>query len=215
LAQNKQGMTRNQVAKISKIENGGGFTKILEDLTFSGFVGEMLPFGKKKKDKLYRLTDEYSLFYLQVIENNRQQGNNVWQYLSQTPAYKSWSGYAYKSICIKHIEQIKQVLGISGIYSSVSSFYQKGDEENEGVQIDMILDRNDHTINLFEIKFYNKPYILDQESAHKLRQKQWQFQAISKTNKQINWVIISTFGLQTNQHSLGLVSNSLMIDDLF
>jgi uncharacterized protein len=215
LAQKKQGMTRNQVAEISKMENGGGLTKILEDLNFSGFISEMLPFGKKKKDKLYRLTDEYSLFYLQFIENNRQQGSNIWQHLSQTPAYKSWSGYAYEGICIKHIERIKQVLGISGIYSSASSFYQKGDEQNEGVQIDMILDRNDHTINLFEIKFYNKPYVLDKESADKLRQKQWRFQAISKTNKQINWLIISAFGLQTNQHSLGLVSNSLMIDDLF
>jgi uncharacterized protein len=215
LAQKKQGMTRNQVAEISKIENGGGLTKILEDLIFSGFVGEMFPFGKKKKEKLYRLTDEYSLFYLQFIENNRQQGSNIWQHLSQTPAYKSWSGYAYEGICIKHIERIKQVLSISGIYSSVSSFYQKGDEQNEGVQIDMILDRNDHTINLFEIKFYNKPYVLDKESADKLRQKQWRFQASSKTNKQINWLIISSFGLQVNQHSLGLISNSLMMDDLF
>jgi uncharacterized protein len=215
LATKKQGMSRNEIAKTDKLDNGGGLTRLLEELIWSGFVTEIYPYGKKKKEKIYRLTDEYSLFYLQFIESNRQQGTNVWQNLSQTQTYKSWSGYAYESICIKHIERIKQALSISGIYSSVSSFYQQGDEENDGVQIDMLLDRNDHTINLFEIKFYNQPYILNKESADKLRQKQWRFQAISKTKKHINWLIISTFGLQKNQYSTGLISNSLSMEDLF
>ena len=215
LATKKQGMSRNEIAKTGKLDDGGGLTKLLEESIWSGFVTEIYPYGKKKKEKIYRLTDEYSLFYLQFMESNRQPGTNIWQNLSQSATYKAWSGYAYESVCIKHIERIKQALSIAGIYSSVSSFYQKGDEQNEGVQIDMLLDRNDHTINLFEIKFYNQAYTLDKESANKLREKQWRFQSISKTKKHTNWVIISTFGLQKNQYSTGLISNSLTMEDLF
>lgn len=215
LFQRKQGLTRNQIAELSKVQNGGGLTKILEELTISGFVSEIFPFGKQKKDKLFRITDEYSLFYLQFIENNQKQGKNTWQYLSQLPAYWTWAGYAFEGICLKHIDQIRKALQIFGIYSSVSSFYHKGNEHQNGVQIDMVLDRNDKTIDLFELKFYNQPFILSKEYADKLRKKLWDFKTITKTNKQLNWVLISNFGLQKNQHSIGLINKVLTIDDLF
>ncbi|MCU0469870.1 MAG: AAA family ATPase [Arcicella sp.] len=215
LTQKKQGMTRNAIATLSKIKNGGGLSNVLNELILSGFITEILPFGKKKKDKLFRLTDEYSLFYLQFMEANRQQGKNIWQHLSQTSTFSTWAGYAFESICLKHVESIKKVMGISGIYSSASSFYQKGTSEQEGVQIDLLIDRNDHIINLFEIKYHSQPYTLTKEYAEKLRQKLWRFQAITKTNKQINWVMISNFGLVKNQYSLGLVINDFRLEDLF
>jgi uncharacterized protein len=215
LVQKKQGMTRSEIASLSKTKNGGGLSNVLNELILSGFITEISPFGKKKKDKLFRLTDEYSLFYLQFMEANRPQGKDIWQYLSQTATFTAWSGYSFESICLKHIEPIKKAMGISGIYSTASSFYQKGNAEQEGVQIDLLLDRNDHSINLFEIKFYNKPYTLTKEYAENLRQKLWRFQAITKTNKQINWVMLSSFGLVKNQYSLGLITNEFRLEDLF
>jgi uncharacterized protein len=215
LIQKKQGMTRNELVLLSKLPNGGGLSKILDELAQSGFITEYFPFGKKKKEKLYRLSDEYSLFYLQFVERHRYQTGTIWQSLSQTPAYKSWAGYAFEGICLKHLEQIKRALGISGIYAIASSFYKKGTPQEEGLQIDMVLDRNDHTINLFEIKHYNKKFSLTQEYAEELRQKLWLFQDNTKTNKQVNWVFITTFGLTKSQYSTGLVSKVITIDDLF
>jgi uncharacterized protein len=215
LAQKRQGMTRNELLDATKLVNGGGFTTIINELMQSGFISEIYPFGKSQKDKLYRLDDEYSHFYLQFIEKNRQQGRNLWQHLSQTPAYKAWSGFAFEGVCLKHTDQIKQALSIAGIFSTVSSFYQKGTAEEDGVQIDMVLDRNDHTVNLFEIKFYNQPFTLTKDYADQLRQKMWRFQSGTKTKKHVNWVFITSFGLVQNQYSVGLVSNNLTIDDLF
>ena len=215
LVKKKQGMTRNELVEMSALPNGGGLTKILEELSQSGFITEYFPFEKKKKEKVYRLSDEYSLFYLQFIEQNRYQSGTIWQSLSQTPAYKAWSGYAFEGICLKHIGQIKQTLGISGIYAVASSFYKKGTQTEEGVQIDMVLDRNDHTINLFEIKFYNKPFTITKVYAEALRQTLWQFQDNTKTTKQVNWVFITTFGLVPNQYATGLVTNVLTMNDLF
>ena len=215
LSQKKQGMTRSQISEIGKLGNGGGLSKVLEELIQSGFISDYFPFGKKKKEKLYRLTDEYSLFYLQFIERHRFQGGNIWQHLSQTPAYKTWSGYAFESICLKHVERIKQALGISGIYTLAASFHKKGTDTDEGAQIDMVFDRNDRTINLFEIKFYNKPFTISKDYAEQLRQTTWNFQAETKTVKQISWVFITTFGLVPNAHALGLIAKTLTLDDLF
>ena len=215
LAQKRQGMTRNELLDATQLVNGGGFSTLINELMQSGFVSEIYPFGKTQKDKLYRLDDEYSLFYLQFIEKNRQQGRSLWQHLSQTPAYKSWSGFAFEGVCLKHIDQIKQALSIAGIFSTVSSFYQKRTDQEEGAQIDMVLDRNDHTVNLFEIKFYNQPFALTKEYAEQLRQKMWRFQSGTKTKKHVNWVFITSFGLTHNQFSSGLVSNSLTLDALF
>jgi hypothetical protein len=44
------------------------------------------------------------------------------------------------------------------------------------------------------------------------------YRAANRCNTQeciINWLIISTFGLQKNQYSTGLISNSLSMEDLF
>lgn len=215
LAQKRQGMTREAVAQASKIPNGGGLTKVLEELEQSGFIASYFPLGKKKKEKIFRLTDEYSLFYLQFIEQHRYQGGNIWQHLSQTPAYKTWSGYAFEGICMKHLDAIKQALGISGIYTFAASYHKKGTATEEGIQIDMLFDRNDHTINLFEIKFYNQPFTLTKEYADRLQAVLWQFQRETQTTKHVNWVFVSTFGLVQNQHSVGLVMKSLTLEDLF
>ncbi|MEZ4887817.1 MAG: ATP-binding protein [Chitinophagales bacterium] len=215
LATKRQGLTRNQIVDISKLSNGGGLTKVLEELYHSGFISFYHPFGKKKKEKLYRLTDEYSLFYLQFMEDNLQEETGVWQRLSQTQTYKTWSGYAFENLCLKNLAAIKKALGISGVYSQSSAFYKKGTKSEKGTQIDLLIDRNDQVINLCEIKFYNTEFTLTKDYAAALRNKMGVFQASTKTNKQLFWTLITTFGLKHNQHSLGLIQNVLTVDDLF
>jgi hypothetical protein len=187
----------------------------LEELISSGFVSPYYPFGKAKKDMLYRLTDEYSLFYLHFIEKMPTQGKNIWKEQSQTPLYKTWSGFAFENICFKHIDQIKKALGISGIYAEASSFIAKGTDIEDGIQIDLLLDRKDQIINLFEIKFYNAVWHLDKNDATDLREKIAIFQRVSKTKKHIFLTLISTFGIKHNAHSLGLVDRQFDIDILF
>ena len=215
LAQKRKGLTRLEIIKVAGLANGGGIKRILEELRFSGFIARYAPFGKKKKEMLYRLTDEYSLFYINFIENRLHQGTNVWEKLSQTQTYKSWSGYSFESICLKHISQIKKALQIAGIYSEASSFYRKGTDQVQGLQIDLLIDRADHAINLFEIKFYGEELVLTKGEATKLRRKTALFRSFSKTRKQLFLSLITTFGIIQNEHSLGLVDSVLTLDDLF
>ena len=215
LAQKRNGLTRQQILSLTQFSTGGMMARVLNELLESGFISVYRPFGKKRKEKLYRLTDEYSLFYLYFIEGKEFEGDDIWNHLSQTQSYKVWSGYSFENTCLKHIPQIKKSLGISGIYSLSSSFYKKGTTENKGTKIDLLIDRNDHVINLIEIKFHKEVFSISKNYADKLRNKMRIYRTTTKTNKQLFWVFISTFGIVTNAHSLGLVDKSLTMDDLF
>jgi len=139
----------------------------------------------------------------------------AWKALSQTSTFKSWSGYAFESICLKHIEQIKKALQIGGIYSELSSFFYQGDEYLPGVQIDLLIDRNDQVINICEIKFQQREFNITKSYAEQIRKKIFVFSEISKTKKQVFLTMITTFGVTESKHSLGLVDNDLKMDILF
>ncbi len=215
LAKTRQGIDRNTLISSAKVSNGGTLTLVLEELQQSGFIDLYGSFGKKSKNTLYRLTDEYTLFYLQFIENQSTFEKGTWLELSQTQEYKTWCGYAFESICLKHIQQIKKALSIGGVYSIASSFSKKGNETEKGTQIDLVLDRNDQVINLFEIKFYNKAFTITKEYAQKLMDKKNVFEASTETRKHLFLTFIATFGIVPNEHSIGLIDQVLTMDDLF
>jgi hypothetical protein len=215
LGQTWQGLSRNDLIESAQLQNNGNTTRALEELVSSGFVSVHYAFGKKKKDLRYRLTDEYSLFYFKFIEENQDFGQSGWQNISQTQSWKSWSGYAFESIALRHVLQIKKALGISGIYTESSAFYLKGTEQQPGVQIDLVIDRNDHAINLCELKFYNSEIAVTKAMAKTLRTKVALFRAATQTNKQIFLTLISPFGIIPNEHSIGLIDNALEMDIFF
>ncbi|MEM7372600.1 MAG: hypothetical protein AAF587_28525 [Bacteroidota bacterium] len=214
LANKQSGLTRGELIREAKLAVGGRVTQVLSELIESGFITAYPAFGKKKKDQLFRLTDEYSLFYLRFIEKNRL-NQDAWMALSQTQAYKIWCGYAFENVCLKHIPQIKAALGISGIYTSASSFYKKGNSEEAGTQIDLLIDRNDHIITLIETKFHNVAFTVSKAYAEKLREKIRIFQESIQSPKQIFLTLITSFGLKQNKHSIGLIRSDFDMDVLF
>jgi hypothetical protein len=215
LAQTWKGLSRKDILTQTGLSDGGGVTKALDELVRSGFISQYYPFGKIKKEGVFRLTDEYSLFYLRFIAKRLGRGEQIWQIMSQTPAIRSWSGYAFESICFKHLPQIKKALGITGVYSEASSFVFRGTDHEKGIQIDLLIDRNDRVINVLEIKFYNTTWALDQDEASSLREKLATFKTVSRTNKQVFLTLISTFGIKPNSYSVGLVHRSFDLNILF
>ena len=210
-----KGLTRKEIIKYTGLSNGGNLTKILTELKTSSFIMEIIPFGKKKKDALYRLVDEYSLFYLSFIDGNRPGEQDIWLQNSQRHNYKIWRGYSFENICIKHVEAIKLALGITGIQTEVSGYQSFGNSDIEGFQIDLLIDRADNSINLCEMKFYNSELTITKEDAEKLRRRRTRFQEISKTKKTIFNTLITTYGLNANQHSFSQVDQCITMDALF
>jgi AAA+ ATPase superfamily predicted ATPase len=212
LAKKWKGLTRNEIVTYTKLSDGGSLSRYLEELETSGFITQYQPFAKAKKDALFRLTDEYSLFYLHFIEKQKPLGL---QNLISSREWKAWTGFAFESLCMKNVGNIKRALGISGMETQAASFVQKGNNTQEGFQIDMLIDRKDGNINLCEMKFYDAEFSLDKSYALNLRNKIAGFREASKTRKHIFLTLISPFGIKKNQNSLGLIDNNIALDALF
>jgi uncharacterized protein len=210
-----KGLNRSEIIAQSEIKDGGGLTMMLQELEQSGFISSYAPFGKKKKDTLYRLSDFYSLFYLKFIRDIPAKETISWQALSKTQTWISWSGYAFENICFHHIDNIKAALGIAGVSTNQYSFFAKRTEEIEGAQIDLLIDRQDQVISLCEVKFYNDEWVLSKADADQLRRKKSIFRHVTGTKKQIFIVLLTTFGLLKNQYSIGLIDNELDMNALF
>lgn len=56
-------------------------------------------------DSLFRLVDEFSLFYLKFMQKGEGHNyqKNDWLGIQKTQAYIAWCGYAFENICMKHI----------------------------------------------------------------------------------------------------------------
>lgn len=215
LANAHGGLTRKQIIAKSKVKEGGPYTRAMDDLLVSGFVEEVVPYGRSKRGAVYRLLDEYSVFYHKFILKNKKKGKDIWTSLQQSQSYKIWTGYAFESLCQRHIDEIKKALGISGVYTDHYSFNSKSDEDSKtGYQIDLIIDRKDDCINLCECKFYNSEYSLTKESAAKLRNRKQEFINQTKTKKTVFNTLITAYGAVKNEHYLDVIDNELTVSDL-
>jgi AAA+ ATPase superfamily predicted ATPase len=215
LAKKTSGLNRNEIIDVCKLSTGGGTSVILEELEESGFITSYIPFNKKSNEIIYKLTDEYSLFYLKFIESNRNYGEGTWTKKSQSSSWRSWSGLAFETICLTHIKAIKKALGISGIYSEESIWRFQGNKENEGTQIDLIIDRQDSCINVCEIKFSKDEFIIDKKYANELEQKLKVFERKTKTKKTLFLTMISTYGVKENEYKVNLIQQNIKMDSLF
>lgn len=215
LANNPYGLVRQQLIKKSKLPEGGTFSRALDELVESGFILKYQPFQKKQKDRVYRLIDMYSLFYLRFIRGNVSGLANAWQALSNDSKYLAWCGYAYENICLLHIAQILKKLGLSGTFTQVSSWYHKGNDEIPGAQIDILIDRKDGVINLCEAKFTNKEFLIAKDYVAKLRRKRAVFEQVTKTKKSVVTTLITTYPAIQNTHYLDEIYSEVLLEDLF
>lgn len=209
----RKGLIRDDISRLSGVATGGTLTRIIGELIESGFVTKYLPFGKNSKDALYRLSDEYSMFFLKYINDNRTGGPGTWQKLSHSRSYESWSGFSFENVCLKHIDQIKTALQISVIRSENSSWTYQSNEG--GTQIDLLIDRDDNIINLCEMKFSKDKFSITKSYAGILRHKENVFRKITGTRKTIFITMITTHGIEENSYSLELVNNSFKMEVLF
>jgi len=219
LAKKTVGISRNELLSGTNISSGGTATRILEELEESGFIESYIPFGKKAKDALYRLSDEFTQFYFDWIKplGKKSPGAGYWLTRQNQPAKNTWAGFTFENICIKHVQKIKAALGISGIETNHAAWrYQSSpDSPLPGAQIDLLIDRRDATINLCEIKFSNSEFVIDAKYANELRQKVEVFKQITGTRKNVFLTMITTFGIFQNPYAAELVASSLTLDDLF
>ena len=179
-------------------------TRIINELLESGFIALQPLYGNRKKDAPIRLIDAYSAFYtkwFQEITNTRVAINdNYWLILQNSRKYASWSGHAFETLCMNHVDYIAKALGFNGIlYSYASWYYSPTDKTDSGSQIDILIDRSDNCINLCELKFYNGLFTISKEYAKKLEHKKQKFVEITKTKKTVFITMVTFFGTKETE----------------
>ena len=215
LGRKKAGMTRQEIIDAIKKNEGGKLTAVLEELEQCDFIRSYQSIGKKKKDTVFQLIDNFTLFYFKFMDGTKTVEKGHWSKIMQKSVYSAWSGLAFERICLQHVEQIKKALGISGVISNVYSWnYRPKDAGEKGVQIDLLIDRDDNVINLCEIKFSKSEYAIDAEYDRELHRKSDVFAQQTDTKKGVSIVMITTVGLVKNEWSND-INNQIVMDDLF
>jgi AAA+ ATPase superfamily predicted ATPase len=214
LAKNKSGLTRNQIFENTGLNSGGWNSSLLEELIESGFVTAWPPYDRKSRDSIYKLADEYTHFYLKFIENSRSYGSGTWLSFSSNQSWKSWSGIAFERICLKHIPQLKNAIGISAVHTQESAWYYRP-KSGKGAQIDLLIDRKDFTINICEMKYSDGVFSIDKNYSSELEEKREIFKQETATKKSLFLTMITTFGVQPNDYFTNSVQVSITMDSLF
>jgi uncharacterized protein len=157
----------------------------------------------------------YSSFYLTFIEPLGKNTSIDFSQISDLPQWKTWSGYAFENICFAHIAPIRKALGISGVTTSVSSFIASAENGYSGAQIDLLIDRNDQTINLCEIKFSINDYEFTKKDVENMENKKRVFQYHTQTQKHLFTTLITTMGVVNNTNRMNHIDQIVVLDDLF
>ena len=219
IAKHSQGMTRQQIKEELGMADGGALTVVLENLVRCDFLRRYAAFGKSERNALYQLTDLFSLFHLRFVADNNGQDAQFWSNMRENPSRVAWRGYAFEQVCLHHIPQIKEAIGIKAVLSNVCSwscptFTDKDGNPWQGTQIDLLIDRRDQVINICEMKYANDVYIIDKDYEERLRRRLSTFQHLTRTRKALHLTFITTYGLSRNTHS-GNVQTEVTMGDLF
>jgi hypothetical protein len=213
LVKRKEGLTRNELIAATKLGSGGSLNRRLLELEEAGFIARIEPYLKSVKSTLFRVIDEYTLFYLRWIERApkgvlARGGAGHWRSTSETPAYRAWAGYAFESVCLKHARELEVALGIENLVTEVGSWRfvpTARSTRREGAQVDLLFDRRDGVINLCELKFSPGPFVVTKAYARELREKVELFERYTRTRKRVIVTLVAPRGLKRNTWSEDLV----------
>lgn len=213
LSEKSVGMTREEIMSSLKVSDGGNFSEAIKNLIKCDFIREYKSFGKRERDRLFQLSDLFTLFYIKQVKDYKLESEGFWLSNVNSPSQNSWSGYAFEQVCLHHIRQIKEALGISGVATEISSWIGMEDGKKTA-QIDLVIDRKDETINLCEMKYSREEYDISPSYMRRMIDRIGKFRTSTKTKKALHLTMITVNGVRHNAQWNDL-QNEVTADQLF
>lgn len=201
-------MTREELLTATKQPDNGAFGVALEELVSCGFLRRFRMPGKKKRDLVYQLIDNYTLFYYRFLSQLDADESGSWQAQQNEPKVNVWRGLSFERVCLQHLEQIKASLGISGIRTKAYAW------RSPKAQIDLLIERGDDAVNVCEMKYSSGEYILTQEEHDKLLNRRETYCQEEKPKGAVYLTLITPKGLVCNAHGNDIQS-VVTLDALF
>ena len=219
------GMTRRDLIRHTGMTDNGNLTSLLNELEQCEFIRSFQPFRNGKKDQLYQLIDPFSHFHLHFIKGHGTFGKDHWLKIIGTAAYHAWSGHAFETVCLHHIDQIVSALGISGTINKPCSWTYRPSEAviaddslddnlKTGSQIYLRIDRNDKTITVCEMKYSESEYEISKAYDKHVEDRLRRFRDVEKTTKTLQLAYVTPHGLRNNAYARK-VKKQVTADQLF
>ena len=159
--------------------------------------------------------DNFTLFHLTFIADNPNPDPHFWSKSLQTAQVYAWRGLAFERVCLQHVEEIKHALGISGVLTRVFSWRHVADDVYpQGAQIDLIIERADHVVNLCEMKWTETPYAIEKSYYEQLQQKIAAFRTVTGYRHAIHLTLVSSCGVTPNKYK-SVVQSEICLKQLF
>lgn len=217
LSKKMEGMTKTELRKMGKIADGGVLTDRLRELEECGFITSFRSFHKAKKDTIYKLIDNYTIFYFKYVKDN-EKTENFWTKPIDPDSIRSWSGLAFERVCLQHITQLKQAMGISAVatteYAWRSDPKKKRTDDEKGAQIDLLIERGDGVINICEMKWSANEYSITKTDSKDIGNKAEVFEYQTGTKNAILITMVTTFGVKHNMY-YDSIQSEVTVDQLF
>lgn len=218
LATKSKGLTLKEIKEETRSGASGALSEVLDNLCKCDFIRKYSSYGKKEKGSIFQLTDLFSLYYLKFVGKRTGLDEHYWSNIQES-ARNSWAGYAFEQVCLHHIGQIRQALGIHGVLTNICSWSSPKQTDSEGtewpgVQIDLMLCRGDWVIDVCEMKYCQSEYVISGDYAEKLRQRNATFAHFTQAKDALHTVLVTTYGLKQNLHSDSIYATVTM-NELF
>lgn len=214
LGRKRAGMTRKELCAEAGLESNGNLTKMLAELEQCDFIRAYSAPGKVKREAIYQLIDNFTLFYFRFLDGVLNPDPEFWSSAERTQPVRVWCGLAFERVALQHLQQIKRKLGISGVAATAFAWSHPGGGGETGAQIDLVLERADRVTNICEIKYTSSPFEITDEYAAALRRKREVFASQTGTADAIHLTMVSAAGVVRNAN-WNAIQSEVSLDDLF
>lgn len=216
LGKHLPGLTRQELLKHTGQADNGVFSDRLEELEECGFIMKMRAFPKNKKESIYKLCDNFTIFYFKYIRTNAGI-EDFWTKNFKSQSIRSWSGFAFERVCLQHIGQIKKAIGIAAVSTTEHMWRfvpEKGEKDIKGAQIDLLIDRDDNVINVCEMKWASEEFVIQKADDADIKNKVSALERETGTKKAIHVTMVTTYGVKHNMY-YDEIQSEVVLDQLF
>ncbi|MBS0656579.1 MAG: ATPase, partial [Verrucomicrobia bacterium] len=145
-----------EICEVLQMKKGGTVSGYLHNLKVTGFIAQdatwNLKDGTVSKFSNYRLKDNYTRFYLKYIKPNREKIEKG--VMTKPPAWDSIMGLQFENLVLNNSKILWQELNIKpDDIVFANPFFQRKTIEQEGCQIDYLIQTKYNVLYVCEIKF--------------------------------------------------------------
>ena len=189
----------------------GTFNRAAEDLIKCGYIAEYKRNYEKGNPAYIQLVDPFLQFHYHFL-SEKSSISCYDDLTADTGAFMNWRGHAFEVLCVHHISQIKAALGISGVKTKCYPWVNPNQEES--VQIDLVIERDDKITDLCEMKCTEQPFTVSKEYDRQLLRKRDIFREKTGSKNALKIVLVSANGVAGTAHTEH-ISEVITMDDLF